>query len=376
MKKIDLNIYNNYLIYFQLYDVKINESEMGIEKFLQSVEINPSTYRKCKKGELIAGPKLIKILTDYFDYVMPSNDIIDDFENLCNDIYYKMYYKIYDDYDDYLKKINNLLDQKYTIYPIIMLFKLLLIISSNLDYKVIVENNIKDYNEVKKYSKFFTEDLMDIYELIYLTFEYNISEGYWLKNYNNGSAYFILSTRSYVNKKYIESIFFATKAKEFLSRDGNIIRTLFLNNTLMSSLLFVGNYQECNDLAFKQQLVLKAVNSQYIFLQKNAMKYNVVSLLGLNDYSKILIELDKYNSFNLTLLTCYLVSIYKEKGKKAYINYFNDLQIENLDNEYKEYLNILNIVILQNKKSLLQKLEKFDIEKWIVNILKKIEMKS
>ncbi len=375
MKKINLNLYKDSLIYFNLYDVKIDDTREGIEKFLQSIAINPSTYRKCKKGELIAGPRLIDQLTTHFNYKMPTAEEIDIFEQLFDDIYYKMYYKIYDDYDEVLKRVNELLDEQYTIYPIILLFKLLLVISSNKDYNTIINENISDYNELKKYIKFFDDNLYDVYELIYLTFEPNIADGYWLKNYNNGSAYCILSSRAYYNKRYIESIFFATKAKEFLSTDGNIIRMLFLNNTVMSSLLFVGNYQECNDIAFKQKLSLMSIKSTYKILEKSVDKYNIVSLLGLNRYSDIISILENGLSMNLTLLTCYMIAVFKEKGKKEYIKFFDDLGIELYELKDQEYLNTLNIILVSNRKSLLPKLENYEIEKWIINILKKIEIK-
>lgn len=371
MKKIDLSIYNNYLIYFHLYDAKISESELGIERFLQMIEINPSTYRKCKKGELIAGPKLISILTKHFNLKPVSITKMSELEELCNEIYYDMYYKIYDNYEKYIKRINEFWDEKYIVFPIVLLFKLLLVISSNVDYTIIIKNNIEDYMEVKKYSKFFKDELYDIFELIYLCFEYNISEGYWLKNYNNGFAYYILSSRSYFNKKYIESIFFATKSKEFLSNDGNIIRTLYLNNILMSSLLYVSNYQECNDLAFKQELILKALRYQYPFLQKNAKKYYIVSLLGLNNYLEITKVLEKYDSFNITILTCYLVSLFKCRGKNEYIEYFSEMGIEDFEQKDQEFLKALNDYIVYNKKSVLNTLEHYEIEGWVINILKK-----
>ncbi len=76
------------------------------------------------------------------------------------------------------------------------------------------------------------------------------------------------------------------------------------------------------------------------------------------------------------MLTCYLVSLFKIKGKKEYSRTFNDLGIEKLDKNYQVFLSTLNAVILQNKKSLLQKLENYEIEGWLINILKKIEMES
>lgn len=287
-----------------------------------------------------------------------------------------MNYKIYDEYDEYLKKIDELLENKYVIFPIILLFKLLLLASSNANHSSIIKNNIEDYKQLKKYKKFFTDELLNVYELIFLVFEADISDGYWLKNYNNGMAYYILASRSYYNKKYIESIFFATKCKEFLSAEGNIIRTLFLNNTLMSSLLYVGNYEECNDLAFKQNLSLKAINSQYTFLNKYAIKYYIASLLGLNKYSEIISKLENKPSYNITLLTCYLVAVFKVKGINEYYKAFNEINVENLDEKYKQYLNLLNTVITKNKKSLLQQLAEYRMDDWIINILKKIEMKT
>ena len=127
-----------------------------------------------------------------------------------------MYYKIYSTYEDDLKRVDELLEEKYLIFPILDLLKIFLKMSSNRSIDTLKEENMELYLEVKKYEPFFNGSLYEIYELVYLAFEANVTEGKWIKKYNNASAYYILASRSYTQGNYIESLFFATKSKEML----------------------------------------------------------------------------------------------------------------------------------------------------------------
>ena len=97
--------------------------------------------------------------------------------------------------------------------------------NSNKSITKVVEENELLFENVKKYIAFLDYALADFYKLVYLSFEKIISEDNRIKNYNNGLAYFILSSRSYINKRYIETLFFASKSKEMFFADGNINRT-------------------------------------------------------------------------------------------------------------------------------------------------------
>ncbi len=372
MMSINLTEYYSPTIYFHFYDILISDLEMGKEEFLKSIDINPSTYRKCRKGELNIKDEYINKLNQYFGYENISKEQLDELEKLLNDIDNSMYYKICDLYDKYVDYIDKLIEEKYNIYPVLLLFKLLLILNQKKAYEKILEN-INLYNEIKKFNRFFNESLLEIYELIYLAFEENIVNEKWMKNYTNGKAYYILSFRAYNDKKYIESMFFANKCKEFLSQDGNIIRTIYLNNILMSSLLFVGNYEECNKISFKQLLTLKSINIDNRNLEKNTLKFYITSLFALNKYSKVINEVERTELYNLTTLTCYLLSKYKIYGKEEYCKLYDEI-IKNKDNEkHLEYLGVINKYVLKKDKSSLLSIDNNQIAPWLIKILKNIE---
>lgn len=359
-------------IYFQFYDVLIANLDKGKEEFLKSLDINPSTYRKCRKGELNIKYEYINKLNQYFGYKNISANQLDELGKLLNDIDNNMYYKIYDSYDEYVEIINQYIEEKYNIYPILLLFKLLLIINQKKSYEIILKN--KDlYYELNKYKNFLNDSLSEIYELIYLSFEDNIVDEKWMKNYTNGKAYYILSFRAYNDNKYIESMFFANKCKEFLFQDGNIIRNIYLNNILMSSLLFVGNYEECNKLSFKQILTLKSINISNKNLEKNTIKFYIASLFALNEYEKVISQVDTSKVYNMTTLTCYLFSKYKIYGKDVYCKLYDEI-INNKDNEkYFDYLNDLNKYILMKDVKVLESMNNNQIALWLIKILKNIE---
>ena len=287
-----------------------------------------------------------------------------------------MYYKNYKHYDFYMNKISDLLKENYLIFPILDLMYLFLIASSNVSIRQLIIENEKLYQKVKKYETFFKGNLIEIYELLYLMFETDISQDYWIKNYTNASAYFILASKSYMNKKYIETLFFAEKSKKILFEDGNIIRLLYLNNTIMSSLIFVGNFEECYVQAFKQSKVLDSLDINKDLLAASCKKYMAISMLGMNCYKEILKKYLLEDDVTITMVICILIALYQvgtlNKNFKEYHNYYNNLDVENLIDEYKDPIKLLDKFLVTKKKTLISELLEFESMTQFEKILEKI----
>lgn len=376
MKKIDLSNYKLTQIYFNFFDIYFKEKEIKKENFLLDNNITPSTYRQCRKSECKIGSKIIKSLANMFSLKVPSIKLIDKIEDLFNNIYYDMYYKNYNSYDLYLETIENLLKENYIIYPILELAKLFLKISSNDSISVIISSNEQLFNHIKMYTLFFNNSLLEVYELIYLSFEKNIKEDCWVKNYNNASAYFILASRSYMNKSYIETLFFAEKCKEKLYQDGNVNRILYLNNTIMSSLIHVGNFEECYIIAFKQLKSLESLSLNNDFLIDTCNKFLAISTLGKKEYDNILKRYSGYDSLTLTIILCLLVALHEkgiiEKDLTKYNDFYKELEVDQLDEEYSTIIILLDKFLSKKRKNDLYELLNFEIMQHFKKILELI----
>lgn len=376
MKKFDLSIYKNPVPYFYLYDVYIKENNLVKESFLIKIGVTPGSYRKCRKGELNIGENVIEQLSRYFDFRVPSDAMIDEIEKFLNKVYYNMYYKIYDSYDDDLKYINELINSNYVCFPIIDLINLYLKISSNKNVALIHEENEILFEKIKKYEVFLKYSLTDLYEIILLSLEKDIPENYWIKNYNNASAYFILSTRSYLKKRYIESLFFGNKCQEILFRDGNINRLIYLNYTLMSCLAHVGNYEECYELASRQLLSLKSIGVTNDFRVNGCRNYVAISLVGKRAYKLVYEEYNNRNDLTfieeIAFIICLFIWCSKLKNFDEYEKHFNSLQIQNLKEVQSSVLILLDNYLKNRTKTSIVSLEKYNSMEHYINILKNI----
>lgn len=376
MKKIDLSNYKLTQIYFNFFDIYFKEKGIKKEIFLLDNDITPSTYRQCRKSECKIGSKIIKSLANMFSLKVPTIKLIDEIEDLLNNIYYDMYYKNYNSYDLYLETIENLLKENYIIFPFLELTKLFLKISSNDSISLIVSNNEELFNHVKMYTVFFNNSLSEIYELIYLSFEKSIKDACWIKNYNNASAYFILASRSYMNKRYIETLFFAEKCKEKLYQDGNVNRILYLNNTIMSSLIHVGNFEECYIVAFKQLKSLESLALNNEFLIDTCNKFLAISMLGKKDYDNVLNKFYNSDSLTLTIILCLLIALHEkgmiEKDFTKYDEFYKELEVDQLDEEYSDIIISLDKFLANKRKNDLHELLNFEIMQHFKKILELI----
>lgn len=326
IKKSDLTEYKDSKQHFILFDIYLKEKVSNKEKFMIEIGITQSAYRKCRKGELVIGLKIIEQLANHFSLKIHDDNFLDDLVVFFDKVYNNMYYKIYTSYEEDLKYLDELINTNYVFFPVLKLFKLFLLICTNKEIRKVQDENISVFREVEQYKLFFNNSVYEIFESISLIFIDEIPDNNWIKNYNNASAYYILSTRCAMKKRYLECLFFANKAKLFLEDDGNINR-LLLNHTIMNCLLNVGNYEECYDLASKQFLILQSIGRDDDHQLKAANKFISISLLGLQKYKEVVVRLDKNESYNMTELCCFLIAKYK-MDKKEYCKYYNELDVD------------------------------------------------
>ena len=370
MLTFDFTIYNGTRKFFNLYDVYIRYSGNSKEDLFYKLCINNSSYRRARDTEQKVGREIISQLSRYFAFKIPSNKLILDLQKLANRIYKNMYYKIYESYETDIEYIEKLLKEKSIMFPILNLLKLFLIANSQKSTSKNLEDEKKLFDEVKLYKKFFTVELLELLDILTLFFETEFTDGEWEKNYTNAMAYQILSSRCFIKKKYIEALFYAYKSKKILLDDDNFKRVITINNTIMSSLLYVGNYEECLNVVSKQMLCIKSFG--LLSETKNVNNFLNVALLGMKKYHNIIENLYDSVDINLTQLTCLIVA-FNEVDKDMLKEYIAEkIMIESIDEFDKEYINSLLYYLGHKDKKLLKKFENFDITKSIIKILMKL----
>lgn len=282
-----------------------------------------------------------------------------------------MYYKVYTDYDYYMKKIDELLSYNYTIYPVLKLIKLFLIINSrSYTYDTLDKNN-ELYKEVKKYKIFYNDDLTQIFNLLYLTFDKDSKEYIMTGNFTDGFAYSICSFISWKNKRYINSLYYAETAKNILSKESNFRRIIYLNFTIMSCFNYTHNYRACYRLATEQ---LRSLNSfDNIEFEKDiVLKHLLVAMLGLGMYEEIVFLLEETQKFSLTKVICLLVAKSKISMDEYRNFYINNIKLEKYSSDKQHFIILLNDYITNKDKKVLIELEKFEFVKAIIDILRKL----
>lgn len=373
MKHFNFDLYKESKQYFQLFDIYIKQFEKNKENVFNKLNINNSSYRRARDNEQTVGREIIKKLSDNYDLKIPSDTFIDQLEKITTRIYNNLYYKVYDTFDNDLSFIDESLTDKTLMFPVFNLLKLFLIINYNISPKKVLEEYKELYEEIKKYKIFLTYELLEIFEIMSLFFEDEyINDGEWVTNYNNPMTYQILASRFYTKERYIEAIFFSLQAEEIMIKDQNFKRYITVNHTLMSSLLYAGNYQECYNRVEKHYYCINSLNFGNSEINITE-KYLYVSLLDLKEYKRIIKDLINRDDFNLTLLTCLLVALHSVSKKDLYKKYLDEnIKLEEFDEDSAKYLKLLIYYLSHRDHKILKNLGKHEIMGSLVNILKRI----
>lgn len=370
MRKFKLDLYKDFQQYFNLLDVLIKNESSNKELFLEDIDISPSSYRRAKNEGNKIGEIILQKLARHFNYNLCDECIIDQIEDKINEIYYAIYYKDYKRYDEYFDWLDDMLSKRYIIYPIFTLFKLLMILNSKKSPRNIL-NGLNDlYFEIKSYESFYEEELIEIVEILDVTFKKDIDNYFLSKTYKNELTYHTLATRCNLSGRYLESIYFCKLAKEKFITDENYKRIYYINLTLISNYNFLLMFHEADLLVQKQLLNLNSINDvgdEYEFTKS----LYIITCLGLKKYDEVINSLEKKEGLTLTQIVCLLISYYFYDKNNYYITY-NELISEEESENIILCLKYLNEILKSNNKKKVQELERYDINKTVLEILKKM----
>lgn len=350
MIKIDLSEYKNSKIYFKLFDVILKNISITKEDFLIENDITPSSYRLSRKVEQNIGKSIIEKLANKYQLIIPSNDEIDKIENLLNNIYLDMYYKIYENYEDYKQSIDELLKKNFIIYPILQLFKLYLNANSHIGVELHIKENIDLYSEIGKFKEFYNEPLIEIYTTFEVLYSKKDVNSYMMKSFNDTSLYFVLASRSLKELKYAECIYFINMCKDQLIKENNYKRLIYLYFKLMQCNLHFNNYIECYELSRQVILMCKSFNMDGYELE-TSKKIFAVSAIALGQYEEVVKIYNNKENINYNELSIYLVALF-EYDKTTYKETLSNYYKETLEKNNGKLEEILNIIDDYNNKGI------------------------
>lgn len=368
MKKFKLNVYKDFKQYFNLLDVLIKTESSNKELFLEEINISPSSYRRVKKDGNKIGDTILTKLAKYFKYNLCKSTLIDEIEIKINIIYFDIYYKDYKNYEDHYKWLEEMINKRYIIFPIFKLFKLLMIVNDK-NNPINIQNIYRElYNEVTEYKDFYGKEFEEILEILDVTFKEELDDYYLSNDYVNELTYHTLASRCTVMGRYLESIYFCNVVKNKYFEDENYKRIYFINLILMANYNYLLKFEKSNLLAQKQLLNLESIKNYDLEYQLTKGAY-AITCLGLKDYKEVINVLHDKDRLTLTELVSLLISFYNTDIKE-YKELYEEYIPTNENSETYKCLVLLDDILHNNKKRIYE-LDQFNINKCILEILKK-----
>lgn len=369
MNRISLNEYKGTVIYFHFFDAYIKLFEKGKEVIFNELHINNSSYRRCREKEQGVGPEIITKLANYYNLIELEDEEIDDYEIYLNDLYSKIYYKDNKDFEKNLDKLDEIINKKNILFPIFKLMKLLMLLNSKKSVEQVYNENLEDYNYLKRFHFFFKNELKTIINTVSLFFENDSENCEWNYDFKNAFAYQILSSKCYKDQKYVEAIFYATKANDILLSDYNYKRIITVNNIIMRSLLYIGNYEQCMAVSTKQMKSLIALGITGYDMLAAESSLNM-SLLGLGKYSEVIYNISSQENVDISDITILLIANYLI-NKQEYRKYYSEFIADNeFNDDTIKYLNTLSYYFTHRDKKMLKTFQKYQISGILIRILK------
>ena len=380
MFKINLQEYKETKIYFQLFDVLLKKLDVKKELYLIDNGVTPSSYRLARKQEQNIGKIIIKTLCDKLNYKVPTELQIIEMEDKFNKIYFDMYYKINDDYDKYLKYLDDLLSENYIIFPLIKMMKLFLIANSFRDAGALIKENRDILNEIGLYQSFYNESMYEIFDILNTSFnDININD-YIMKKYENGLFYFGIASKCLSQLKYIECLHFANKCKEILLAENNYSRLMYINLKIMGCYTHFRRFEECYNLSKTQLYALNSFdypspseqNYRIVgYLVISTVKHYVVSCVCLKKYNEIIKTIEKLKMIHTTELITFLIALYHtdiNKYEEIRQEYYNMVKDSNDEELKRRVIGINEIIDQYLKKGIKKRLDELKEHAMIVLI--------
>lgn len=371
IKKFSLEPYKGSSIYLEMFNTIMKEHMYKKDMFLIENGITPSSYRRASKSEYKIGIDIVDKLTNIFKLRTIDNDELDKLEMYVNRIYFNLCYKYYDTYDDDLAYLDDLSKQNTIVFPIVNLFKLLMLSNSNQSFGNIKKDSESLYEDIIKYKRFLYPVFKDVFDLLEILYSPTALDDAYYNSYNdNGLIYFVLASKEMMRNNYSGSLYYCGLAKTIFTNENNFLRLMYLNLNIMFNLGMLGKFEECKQMAYGQMLTLESLNIKDS-LYDNTYKHLLYSLLGLGQYAEIISLLSGKAILESYELICYIIALYNT-NVGDYYNYKEKIKLEQLSEDIKDVMQCLEKYFDNEKHRNNDRIFNDNISKVIKKMLKKI----
>lgn len=366
----NLSEYSKSMRQLLVFDVLIKEEVVNKDAFLSDLIISPTSYRRAKIKEQNVGNEIVLKLAKHFKIRLVSEKYIKRLEKLISKIYLDINYRVTDRHEQYLEELSNLDKEVTVLFPIVKLFKLFVVTFSNKNVPDIIDEYFDDFLYVSQFESFYNSDLLEIYDLLKLTFSSTLTKEMLAKQYSNGIAYSIIAGKQYFKKQYFESLFFAQKAKELFLRENNYKRCISINFTILNNFASNGTFDDFYSLAKEQFQTVRSfdVNSPEMLVSRKVM---IISALSVNKFEEVFELVEDINNIRLTELFCYIIAKFNSLNSKLfdewYFQYINKLIIKD---KYKESCNVLVDYLRKPEKGKISVLEECKVMQSLIEVIK------
>ena len=335
-----LNEYKSSSQYILFFEGLIKQEKVTKDAFLSDLGISSSSFRRSKLEDSKIGQQIIKILAEHYKVNLVNEDDFNQMSRLVNDIYIDIFYKIYDRYDEYLEKTKELEKKNDLYFPIYKLLKVFLQYNSRFDVGKTIDYVKDDYEILKKYQNYFSEELKIIYDIVEVHHvDIDNLDVNSLKK-NNPIAMAALALLTYLDKKYYKSLHYCKAVKEMFLKESNYKRVLYVDSTILNNLSFIGEFEEYYRLAKRDYYSAISFgfdkNLQYMF--NTFTKHYAISTIALKKFDETILLLGNKESMTITEAYCLVIAKYYTSDN------FNEWFMESLGN-LSEKWSVLNDLI-------------------------------
>ena len=370
MKKINLEEYTKSKKLLLVFDVVIKSEVFNKDAFLEERKIAPSSYRRARAKEQKVGEEIVLKLSTYFGLKLVDDEFIKNLEKLIDSLYFDINYRVIENHEKYIKEIDEMLLENTILFPILNLIKLFAITFYDKDVLDTVAENIEDFEYVSQFTAFFNDDLMEIYDLLRLSYSKTFTKEMLAKQYKNGISYSIIAAKHCLDKKYYDSLFFALKAKNIFINENNLRRILCINFTILNNLASTWNFEEYYNLAYVQMQIIKSFRIETS--EKNVCnKHITISALSMGRYDDVCSMVEINKNITLTEVFCYVIAKFNTKKLKDFKIWYDDFLVKRkIPTQVKEKCDILiDYLILPEKRKIIE-IEQCSIMPALIEVLK------
>lgn len=356
--KLNLEMYKDQKTIIEYYEILMGKGKI---KQLEDAEINPSTYWKVKNDKSNMANDIILKLNKYFKHKKISEESFYKTSENINSIYTNIYYRNDEYFENNLLWLENKIKTPTILDPIYKLLYLLIKITTDVPRKVIEEN--KDiYEGLKKFEKYYKEDLYELFLIIKVSFEKDIDE-YYKTCFNNPLMLHTMSTKALLDRNYGWGLYYADSSLNYFLRENNFKRIDIMMLNKMHCHNALKEYDKSYDISTRMMSRIQKTDKVYELCRL----HRLTALLGAGKYEHILKDLNGESYFNNNDFFIYIICCYKIK--------MNYIFLENNETKTQLVEDMKEILLNDNVKLINTLNSKYNISNNLIIVLEEIKLK-